>query len=129
MKKNPKEIKKFTFLQSKRDGRLAYVKGLSEDRVFLYLEKLGERNFPKVLVSKGFKVLETNEEIIKTYFLNNYSVRKLFDEEVLFLTSMEIYDSLKGFVSGLTNLEIIRILKGIVKEIENRTKSYPYRVI
>lgn len=107
-------------VQSKKDGRLAFIQKINGDRVILDMERIGERNFPIDLVNKNFKFLTTNKEVVKAFFFNNYSVRHLFNPKSLYETAFSIHDRLCDRID-LSNVETAEILKDVVEEVNRKS--------
>lgn len=105
-------------LQSKKDGRLAFVKKIDGDFVYIEMDRIGERKFHVDVIENGFGYILDNHTLVKSFFFNRFSPSAIFGEESIFLTACEIYDALSGRFPDLTNQDVLFILKRIAFEID-----------
>ncbi len=108
-------------LQSKMDNRLAFVKRIDGDFVYLEMDNVGERKFHVDVVNKGFGFILDNATMIKSFFFNRYSPSAVFGEDAIYKTGCEIFDALSGRYSDLTNQDVFTVLKRISYEIDTKS--------
>jgi hypothetical protein len=98
-------------LKSSLDGRLAFVKSIKGDRVFLDMGEIGERNFSIQTIKNGFIPIFRYEDLVLNYFFENYFIDVIYTDYGVYKVSEHIYNALIDRFPDLTSHFIYKTLK------------------